>query len=90
MLGRALIADPDFVNKMEAGDYEGIAPCAACAIGCVGEQTKRHPASCVINPAAGREKELELTAAEAAETSGDRGRRNRRNGLRQGICGTRP
>lgn len=64
VLGRALIADPDFVNKMEAGDYEGIAPCAACAIGCVGEQTKRHPASCVINPAAGREKELELTAAE--------------------------
>lgn len=64
VLGRALIADPDFVNKMEAGDYKGIAPCAACAIGCVGEQTKRHPASCVINPAAGREKELELTAAE--------------------------
>ena len=64
VLGRALIADPDFVNKMEAGDYEGIAPCAACAIGCLGEQTKRHPASCVINPAAGREKELELTAAE--------------------------
>ena len=64
VLGRALIADPDFVNKMEAGDYEEIAPCAACAIGCVGEQTKRHPASCVINPAAGREKELELTAAE--------------------------
>ena len=64
VLGRALIADPDFVNKMEAGDYEGIAPCAACAIGWVGEQTKRHPASCVINPAAGREKELELTAAE--------------------------
>ena len=64
VLGRALIADPDFVNKMEAGDYEGIAPCAACAIGCVGEQTKRHPASCVINPAAGSEKELELTAAE--------------------------
>ena len=64
VLGRDLIADPDFVNKMEAGDYEGIAPCAACAIGCVGEQTKRHPASCVINPAAGREKELELTAAE--------------------------
>ena len=64
VLGRALIADPDFVNKMEAGDYEGIAPCAACAIGCVGEQTKRHPASCVSNPAAGREKELELTAAE--------------------------
>lgn len=67
VLGRALIADPDFVNKMEAEDYDGIAPCAACAIGCVGEQTKRHPASCVINPAAGREKELELTPAKQAK-----------------------
>lgn len=67
VLGRALIADPDFVNKMEAEDYDGIAPCAACAIGCVGEQTKRHPASCVINPAAGREKELELTKTERAK-----------------------
>lgn len=64
VLGRALIADPEFVNKMEAGDYDGIAPCAACAIGCVGEQTKRRPASCVINPAVGREKELELTKTE--------------------------
>ena len=67
VLGRALIADPEFVKKMEAGDYDGIAPCAACAIGCVGEQTKRHPASCVINPAAGREKELELTKTERPE-----------------------
>lgn len=67
VIGRALIADPDFVNKMEAEDYDGIAPCAACAIGCVGEQTRRHPASCVINPAAGREKELELTKSEKAK-----------------------
>ena len=31
----------------------------ACGVGCVGEQTKRRPASCVINPLAGRELEFE-------------------------------
>lgn len=59
VLGRALLADPDFVEKAEAGRFEEIAPCAACGVGCVGEQTKRRPASCVINPLAGRELEFE-------------------------------
>lgn len=58
VLGRALLADPDFVEKAQARRYQSIAPCAACGIGCVGEQTKRHPASCVINPLAGRELEF--------------------------------
>lgn len=59
VLGRALLADPDFVEKAEERRYEEIAPCAACGVGCVGEQTKRRPASCVINPLAGRELEFE-------------------------------
>lgn len=59
VLGRALLADPDFVEKAEAGRFDEIAPCAACGVGCVGEQTKRRPASCVINPLAGRELEFE-------------------------------
>lgn len=63
VLGRALLADAEFVNKAEAGRYEEIAPCAACAVGCVGEQTKRKPATCVINPACGRERELALTGS---------------------------
>ncbi|MEG0376941.1 MAG: FAD-dependent oxidoreductase, partial [Eubacterium sp.] len=64
VLGRALLSDPDFVHKAEAGAFDSIAPCAACGIGCVGEQTKRRPASCVINPALGREKELVLRKTE--------------------------
>lgn len=64
VLGRALLSDPEFVNKIKEGRAEEIAPCAACGIGCVGEQTKRRPASCVINPALGREKKLVLTPAE--------------------------
>lgn len=60
VIGRALLADPEFVLKAEQGREAQIAPCTACAVGCVGEQTKRKPASCVINPALGREKELQL------------------------------
>ncbi|MEG1459795.1 MAG: FAD-dependent oxidoreductase [Oscillospiraceae bacterium] len=60
VIGRALLSDAEFVNKAQARKISEIAPCAACGIGCIGEQTKRRPASCVINPALGREKELEL------------------------------
>lgn len=63
VIGRALLADEQFVSKAEKQLYEDIAPCAGCGIGCIGEQTKRHPASCVINPRAGRENELVWTKA---------------------------
>lgn len=67
VLGRALLADPDFVEKAREKRYDEIAPCAACGVGCVGEQTKRRPATCVINPLAGRELEFEEKPAEAAK-----------------------
>ena len=67
VIGRALLADPDFVNKAKEGRYDEIAPCAACGIGCVGEQTKRRPATCVINPIAGRELEFEFTPAKESK-----------------------
>ena len=46
-------------RKQKKKRYDEIAPCAGCGVGCVGEQTKRRPASCVINPLAGRELEFE-------------------------------
>lgn len=55
VIGRALLADAEFVQKAEEERESEISPCAACAIGCVGEQSRRRPASCVINPALGRE-----------------------------------
>ncbi len=64
VIGRALLADEAFVNKAMNGCYEEIAPCTGCGIGCVGEQTKRRPATCVINPRAGRERELVWTKAQ--------------------------
>lgn len=64
VIGRALLADEEFVRKAMDERYEQIAPCTGCGIGCVGEQTKRHPATCVINPRAGRERELVWTKTE--------------------------
>lgn len=62
VLGRSLLADPYFVKKTEAKQFDEIAPCTGCVVGCVGEQTKRHPASCVINPFCGRECEWSITS----------------------------
>ncbi|MEG0074310.1 MAG: FAD-dependent oxidoreductase [Eubacterium sp.] len=63
VIGRALLSDPEFVNKTIHDKCDEIAPCTACGIGCIGEQTQRRPASCVINPALGREKEMTLKLA---------------------------
>lgn len=65
VLGRALLADAEFVAKAETNRLLEIAPCVGCAVGCVGEQTKRKPATCVINPACGREKELEFKKSDS-------------------------
>ncbi|MEG1291448.1 MAG: NADH:flavin oxidoreductase, partial [Lachnospiraceae bacterium] len=64
VIGRALLSDPEFVNKTASHKECEIAPCVSCGIGCIGEQTKRRPASCVINPALGREKELQFPLAD--------------------------
>lgn len=49
-IGRALIADPDFVGKY-LNKVEGrIRPCLACADGCLGGVKKGEGLSCVVNP----------------------------------------
>ncbi len=64
VLGRALLADPHWVNKAEKGDFLGIAPCVSCAVGCIGEQGKQKPGTCSICPATGREEEMEIKIAD--------------------------
>lgn len=64
VLGRALLADEDFVNKTQEHRFNEIAPCTGCVLGCTGEQMKRHPGTCVINPFVGREIELTIESVE--------------------------
>ncbi len=49
-LGRALVADPDFVGKY-LGEVKGnIRPCLACAEGCLGGVKSGKGLGCVVNP----------------------------------------
>lgn len=56
-MARALIADPEFVDKA-ATDPARIRPCVSANDGCYGRLVRVRPISCVVNPAVGREREL--------------------------------
>jgi NADPH-dependent 2,4-dienoyl-CoA reductase/sulfur reductase-like enzyme len=63
VMGRALLADPAFVNKARAGRFEDIAPCTGCGIGCIAARLEGRDMTCVINPWSGREGEIALVPA---------------------------
>ena len=51
-LGRGLIADPEWVNKVEFGDICDIRKCISCNIGCAGNRIGiNRPIRCTVNPA---------------------------------------
>ena len=52
---RALIADPELVNKAHRGDEDLIRPCIGTNMGCVGRLMSGQGLSCVVNVAAGQE-----------------------------------
>lgn len=52
---RALIADPELVNKARRLEEHRIRPCIGTNIGCVGQLMSRGVLSCVVNVAAARE-----------------------------------
>jgi 2,4-dienoyl-CoA reductase (NADPH2) len=57
-MARALLADPEFAAKARAGDRAGINICIACNQACLDHYFTGEPASCVVNPRAGRETQL--------------------------------
>jgi 2,4-dienoyl-CoA reductase (NADPH2) len=57
-LARAMLADAEFAAKARAGDRAGINICIACNQACLDHYFIGQPASCVVNPRAGRETEL--------------------------------
>jgi 2,4-dienoyl-CoA reductase-like NADH-dependent reductase (Old Yellow Enzyme family)/thioredoxin reductase len=57
-LGRAIIADPDCINKAMKGNEGTIRPCVRCNT-CIGRtHTYRLPIRCAVNPLIGREAEF--------------------------------
>jgi len=50
-IGRGLIADPEFVNKIEFGKEDEIRKCISCNIGCAGNRIGlNRPIRCTVNP----------------------------------------
>ena len=54
-MARALITDPEFVNKFANGHSDDIRACIGCNQACVGHRLAHHPISCIQNPVSGRE-----------------------------------
>jgi 2,4-dienoyl-CoA reductase-like NADH-dependent reductase (Old Yellow Enzyme family) len=52
---RALIADPELVNKARRGDTHLVRPCIGSSFGCVGQLMSTGRLSCVVNVAAAAE-----------------------------------
>ncbi len=51
-MGRGLIADPEWVNKVQFGDIRDIRKCISCNIGCAGHRIGiNRPIRCTVNPA---------------------------------------
>lgn len=55
-LGRPLLADPDYVNKLRSGKTKSIRPCISCQEGCMGRIQEYSMLNCAVNPQACRER----------------------------------
>ena len=61
-LGRQLLTDPYYPEKIRTGRFDEIRPCLGCHEGCLG-RIGNAPVSCAVNPACGREKIYGLSPA---------------------------
>lgn len=55
MLGRPLLADPDWCAKAYRGDVDRIRPCIGCQEGCINEFVEGGHPQCAVNPRTGFE-----------------------------------
>ncbi len=61
-IGRQLLADPHYTNKIKNGELDEVKPCIACHIGCLGRIFVGKDLSCAINPSCGKERDHILHA----------------------------
>lgn len=57
ILGRGLLADPDYANKLYRGQREDLRPCIRCNEYCLGMAPGGRPQTCSVNAACAAEKE---------------------------------
>ncbi|MBF9015117.1 MULTISPECIES: FAD-dependent oxidoreductase [unclassified Oceanispirochaeta] len=66
-IGRGLLADPLWANKLKYGDPGDIKPCIGCYEGCFEAYSRFKSISCAVNPASGRESAYRLQRADIAK-----------------------
>lgn len=66
MLGRPLLADPEWCNKAYAGRVKDIRPCIGCQEGCLNEFVEGGHPQCAVNPRTAFEEEYPREIPEAA------------------------
>ncbi len=64
---RACLSDPEMPNKAKEGRLDDIRKCIACNQGCIARIWSQLPATCIQNPAAGRERELGIGTLQKAQ-----------------------
>ncbi len=65
MLGRPLLADPEWPNKAYAGKVDEIRPCIGCQEGCINEFVDGGHPQCAVNPRTGFEDVMDELPAPA-------------------------
>lgn len=65
MLGRPLLADPEWPNKAYAGEIERIRPCIGCQEGCLNEFVEAGHPQCAVNPRSSFESQMPAIPAPA-------------------------
>lgn len=61
-IGRTLLADPEWPNKVKKGRLDEINPCIACNQGCITRLFSQKDVWCTTNPACGHEERFEKKA----------------------------
>ncbi len=67
MLGRPLLADPEWANKAYAGQVRDIRPCIGCQEGCLNEFVEAGHPQCAVNPRSSFESQIPEIPAPAAQ-----------------------
>jgi len=63
-VGRPLLADPEWPQKVKQGRLSDIRPCIGDLDGCIGRSNEMKYLSCTVNPTTGMERDYALTPAE--------------------------
>lgn len=59
-LARPLLTDPDFAEKARSGRAAFINTCIGCNQACLDNAFRSEPTACILNPEAGREREMKI------------------------------